>query len=85
MTPDELIAETLRLDGEATKGPWNHIDGDGSVWNADDMGRCIANTDHCPNEKMNINAEAIAHNRTAAPLLARMLRAAIAGLTVVRD
>ena len=77
MTPDELIAETLRLDGEATKGPWNHIDGDGSVWNADDMGRCIANTDHCPNEKMNINAEAIAHNRTAAPLLARMLRVAM--------
>ena len=71
---DRIIAEVLRLDAEATKGPWNHIDGDGSVWRDDENQTCIANTDHCPNDNMDANAEMIAAYRTAAPRLARMLK-----------
>jgi len=85
MTPEtsRLIAETLRLDGEATVGPWNHIEGDGSVWNDDDMGRCVANTDHCANMNMDINAELIASYRTSAPRLARMLEVAVKAMTAI--
>ena len=94
MTPDELIAETLRLDGEATKGPWRFVRpgrvestttglslafcGPAGIYK---NGSSVRTTE----DQCEWNAITVAHNRTAAPLLARMLRAAIAGLTVVRD
>ena len=81
---DRIIAEVLRLDAEATKGPWNHIDGDGSVWHDDENQTCIANTDHCPNDNMDANAEMIAAYRTAAPRLARMLRVALGTMAHMR-
>ena len=90
--PDELIAETLRLDAEATKGRGPMRRG------IEDQRRATVTVDHrrwrlrrnlfatAPeNGPHSRDAEAITVYRTAAPRLARMLRAAIARLTVVRD
>ena len=91
MTPDELIAETLRLDAEATKGPWSYAtwpktsDGRQSPSIIADGGYGVLACDGPENGPHSRDAEAITVYRTAAPRLARMLRAAIAGLTVVRD
>ena len=83
MTPEELIAETLRLDGEATKGPWSYAtwpktsDGRQSPSIIADGGYGVLACDGPENGPHSRDAEAIAHNRTAAPLLARMLRVAM--------
>ena len=92
MTPEELIAETLRLDAEATKGPWVYTDhGDIERIESRTLEVCDFG---CPggwsgdlkgNAPRGMDMELILSYRTAAPRLARMLRAAIAGLTVVRD
>jgi len=86
MTPDELIAETLRLDGEATKGPWRFVRpgrvestttglslafcGPAGIYK---NGSSVRTTE----DQCEWNAITVAHNRTAAPLLARMLRVAM--------
>lgn len=95
MTANDIIETTLRLDAEATKGPWfssfNH-------WGKCDVGRVV---DPAPPDDVIYepgqygcsglglceritradvkpeNADFIAHSRTAAPLLARMLRVAM--------
>ena len=94
MTPDELIAETLRLDGEATKGPWRFVRpgrvestttglslafcGPAGIYK---NGSSVRTTE----DQCEWNAITVAHNRTAAPLLARMLRVAKDALVCAED
>lgn len=75
-----LITRVLTLNDMATPAPWNTIEGDGSVWSDVNQDKCIANTDHCPNDKMDINAETIAYYRNRAPKLAKMLQVALDAL-----
>ena len=84
MTPDELIAETLRLDAEATKGPWVYTDhGDIERIESRTLEVCDFG---CPggwsgdlkgNAPRGMDMELILSYRTAAPRLARMLRVAM--------
>ena len=80
MTPDELIAETLRLDAEATKGPWSYAtwpktsDGRQSPSIIADGGYGVLACDGPENGPHSRDAEAITVYRTAAPLLARIAK-----------
>lgn len=84
MTPDELIAETLRLDAEATSGPWVYTDhGDIERIESRTLEVCDFG---CPggwsgdlkgNAPRGMDMELILSYRTAAPRLARMLRVAM--------
>lgn len=88
MTPDELIAETLRLDAEATKGPWTYA---GMIGDIDTPLRHFVTA---ANGKIVLESEGFnadyagldrplkvaASYRTAAPRLARMLKVAMEGL-----
>lgn len=91
MTPDELIAETLRLDAEATKGPWSYAtwpktsDGRQSPSIIADGGYGVLACDGPENGPHSRDAEAITVYRTAAPRLARMLRVAIECLVSEED
>lgn len=90
MTPEtsRLIAETLRLDGEATIGPWAHdpprFTGDGGRLH-EEHGVSVAYTPVASSsgprgtvcieaEKANVNAALIALYRTSAPRLARIAK-----------
>ena len=90
MTPDELIAETLRLDAEATKGPWSYAtwpktsDGRQSPSIIADGGYGVLACDGPENGPHSRDAEAITVYRTAAPRLARMLRGAIDTMTAIK-
>lgn len=83
---ERLIAETLRLDAEATKGPWNVKPMSFMIDNGD-----FDIADTCPTESTPIlaecfgNARAIVGFRTSAPRLARMLQVAIDALTEIDD
>lgn len=81
---ERLIAETLRLDGEATQGPW-HVQMDGGTIRTTaphedgDKGASITTTyfTSVDVEHLVSNAEMIAEYRTSAPRLARMLQVAV--------
>ena len=91
MTPDELIAETLRLDAEATSGPWVYTDhGDIERIESHTLEVCDFG---CPggwsgdlkgNAPRGMDMELILSYRTAAPRLARMLRGAIDTMTAIK-
>ena len=97
MTANDIINETLRLDAEATKGPWMHDDE--AHYIVGDHGPDVADLDIGGNRSgtriidvrgwarlynafgakeaeriQRANAAIVCHSRTAAPLLARMLR-----------
>ena len=73
---ERLIAETLRLDGEATKGPWT-VDTKSGMSFIDEIdggqGRSTVFDDDDGRNGTN-NAALIASYRTSAPRLARMLQ-----------
>lgn len=76
-TPDiqSLVESVLRLDKEATKGPWDALGyGFGSQGNGGDVGFCHGFQDGSEEEEERsgcANAALIATYRTAAPILAR--------------
>ena len=91
MTPDELIAETLRLDGEATKGPWSYAtwpktsDGRQSPSIIADGGYGVLACDGPENGPHSRDAEAITVYRAAAPRLARMLEVMVSATQYIKS
>jgi len=70
---ERLIDETLRLDAEATKGPWERHDMTvGQV--AEDYFRSVARFTNGPFAQRTIDADLMASYRSSAPRLARMLK-----------
>lgn len=82
---DRLIAETLRLDAEATSAPWEIPEGDlnGCIWAIGPIqgydGDALDMSPGCA------NAALVSSYRTSAPRLARMLRVALEKLDEIKS
>ena len=85
---ERLIAETLRLDGEATQGPWfEGVNGDvvrtTEMFDYDSPSVRVADPRNPDIEKKVSDCILIASYRTSAPRLARMLMVAVDALTEI--
>ena len=80
MTAQELIAKVLELDAKATKGPYSTRGEwiEYQIGNTKGIGVIAsAGISALKDKQKDINVECLAHYRTAAPILARMLQKAI--------